>query len=428
MPMHLSMPTSNIQILNLEPTQYSPLISKCQIKVLYVSDEPNRNGSVITKAVAEQMAPSLRGAPIVGYFSDETNDFEGHNRDIQFTDEGGIKFLDTTKAYGFVDLNAKIWFQTFCDDDGIEREYLVTEGYLWTEQYEEAKRILSNGNNQSMELDENTLKGEWTKNINNDLSFFIINEALISKLCILGENVEPCFEGAQITKVQFSLEENFQNKLFSLMRELNKTIEEGGKFSMSDLNKEEILETNFEDNSDLTEKDDSETISEEEVATDSDIIEVEISEQEEEVQDSAEEEVTEKVFSVEETQEYQDLLNKYNALEEDYNTKISELTAQVEELTSFKLSVEKTEKEKMINDTFYMLSDEDKADVVSHINEYSLDDIEAKLSVICVRNKVNFNLNEESSEEKIFDVNSLDINSSMPAWIEAALETQKNLK
>ena len=41
----------------------------------------------------------------------------------------------------------------------------------------------------------------------------------------------------------------------------------------------------------------------------------------------------------------------------------------------------------MINETFYMLSDEDKKEVIENIDSYSLDDIEAKLSILCVRNK-----------------------------------------
>ncbi len=59
-----------------------------------------------------------------------------------------------------------------------------------------------------MELDEKLIDAHWTKDANGKPQFFIINEAIISKLCILGENCEPCFEGAQITK--FSLDENFK--------------------------------------------------------------------------------------------------------------------------------------------------------------------------------------------------------------------------
>ena len=60
-----------------------------------------------------------------------------------------------------------------------------------------------------MELDEKTLNAFWSKDIKGKPQFFIINEAIISKLCILGEEKEPCFEGSSITKAQFSLDEEF---------------------------------------------------------------------------------------------------------------------------------------------------------------------------------------------------------------------------
>jgi len=64
----------------IESTKISPFISKVIIKVCYVSDKPNRNNSVITKEVAREMAPSLRGCPIVGFYNEAKEDFEEHNR------------------------------------------------------------------------------------------------------------------------------------------------------------------------------------------------------------------------------------------------------------------------------------------------------------------------------------------------------------
>ena len=197
MPQHTSIAlNSPVEVLDFVPI--NPLISKCQIKVCYVGDEPNRNGSVITKAVAKEMAKSLPGSPIVGFYNETSGDFEGHNQIIDVSN-GEWKIKDTTQPYGFVDFNAKVWFQKFLDD-GVEHEYLMTEGYLWTGQFPEARRVIEKGNNQSMELDENTLQGFWSEDDNEGPCFFIINEAIISKLCILGEDVEPCFEGSQISK------------------------------------------------------------------------------------------------------------------------------------------------------------------------------------------------------------------------------------
>jgi hypothetical protein len=87
----------------------------------------------------------------------------------------------------------------------------MTEGYLWTGQYPECARIVEHGNNQSMELDDKNIDAYWSEDNNGNPQFFIINEAIISKLCILGEDCEPCFEGSTISNVQFSFEEGFKN-------------------------------------------------------------------------------------------------------------------------------------------------------------------------------------------------------------------------
>jgi hypothetical protein len=51
----------------------------------------------------------------------------------------------------------------------------------------------------------------------------------MSKLCILGEDVEPCFEGASIGPVQFSLEDDFKQKIYSFMEKMQEILSnEGG--------------------------------------------------------------------------------------------------------------------------------------------------------------------------------------------------------
>lgn len=92
------------EFINVTPV--NPLISRCQIKVCYVSEEPNRNKSIITKEVARDMANSLPGSPIVGYYNEEKGDFEEHNRMIDISN-GKFQIKDTTRPYGFVDLGAK---------------------------------------------------------------------------------------------------------------------------------------------------------------------------------------------------------------------------------------------------------------------------------------------------------------------------------
>ena len=94
-----------VEFINVTPL--NPLISKCQIKVCWVGEEANRNRSIITKDVARDLANSLPGSPIVGYYNEEKEDFEEHNRIIDISN-GKFRIKDTTRPYGFVDLNAKV--------------------------------------------------------------------------------------------------------------------------------------------------------------------------------------------------------------------------------------------------------------------------------------------------------------------------------
>lgn len=441
--MHKSVPKidSPCEFINITPL--NPLISKCQIKVCYVDDKPNRNRSVITKAVATEMANSLPGSPIVGYFNQEENDFEEHSRDIAYDKESGtIKFVDITRPYGYIDSTAKVWFQWFVDDDSVEREYLMTEGFLWTGQYPEAQRILEHGNNQSMELDDKKINAEWTKDDNGKPQFFIINEAIISKLCILGEKYEPCFEGASITKVQFSLSEDFSNQMKDFVKEMKEILSKGGAQQVENTNTEfelneevevtesaEELQVTPEVEVDVDYKKKDEDEDKEEKAENEEKSEEgkeESSDSKEESEDETEEEDDEddkkkKKYSLDEIVEYVELKEKYDALEVQYN----DLLAEVSELREFKLAADRKDKQEMI-EKFCVLSDEDKKDVVENIDKYTLEEIEAKLSVIYVRNGLSFEQEEKTEEPCVYNLDSQDV-EDIPAWVKAVMETEKTL-
>lgn len=426
--LHISIPIANtLEFINA--TEISPLISKCQVKVCYVGQNPNRNGTVITKKVATEMGRKLPGSPVVGYFNQATNDFEGHNKEISLRGGGNIEVLDTTKPYGFVPTDAKVWFQKF-DDEGVEREYLVTECYIWTSAYPESQRLFEHGNNQSMELNKETQKGFWAKDNNSGSRFFIYNEALIEKLCILGESVEPCFEGAQF-KTEFSLEnmEELRTTMFSMLTELQKTLNKGGSHETMDENKKTLgnpEDPNFEAKKQPEDENKKNPkgnpAPEDNKPKDGD----------NKPADNNKEEPKKK-YNLDEVTEYTELLGKYETLQGEFETlkqEKSDLETEVTSLREFKLTADRKEKQSMI-DGFYMLSDDDKKDVVEHIDTYSLDDIEAKLSIICVRNKVNFNLNNNNEQEDnqpkgLFNLEN-PADDNVPEWIKAVRETAKKL-
>lgn len=435
----------------------NPLVSKCEIKVLYVGE--NRNRSFISKEVAIEMAQTLPGCPIVGYYIENKEDFGDHGEQI-IIDGEGVKFKKLTKPYGFVAPDSKIWFQEFQDTDEFGnttiREYLMTEGYLWTGQYEECQRVIDNGNPQSMELDEKTLKGHWSTNTNKGVEFFIINDAMFSKLCILGEDVEPCFEGASVTapdvSSKFSKDDSFIPSLFSMIEQLKTTLQEGGYIMDGQTTQaveetvvtEEVKDTEFQVIEGATEEaaEVEETVVEENFSEIKDnVIETVMDENQDTIEEfkkaeedeKSEEKEEDKKTSEDEDEETfkcgKDDKEKYSLLEEELSelkNQYALLETEVQELRNFKAEVEDAQKDEMIN-SFCMLSDEDKADVIENKSKYSLDEIEAKLSVICVRKKVSFDLDSDNKEETApttFSLDSLDADAGLPEWLKAVEKTK----
>lgn len=445
------------EFINVTP--YNPLISECEIKVLYLGD--NRNRSYISKEVATEMANTLPGCPIVGYYKDNVQDFDEHSERVVI-DNDGIKFECLTKPYGFVAPNAKVWFQKFEDTDEfgntVTREYLMTTGYLWTGQFEECQRVIDKGNNQSMELDKDTLDGHWSKDYKKGVELFIINDAIFSKLCILGEDVEPCFEGSSITKPDVStsfskVDDDFKITLFTMMEELKGILQGGEKMENFDLNKpEEVVDTPVVDPVDPTSEFKKEEDKEDKKEKTTSEENQKSTEDENKSEEKKDEEDKEKFAKKEEEEDKDepkddddkdepkdepkddkdddDDKKKYSLLETQYQelaAKFSLLEQQNAELTKFKADIEHKEKEDLIA-SFYMLSDEDKADVVANIDKYSLEDIEGKLSIICVRKKVNFNLDEEVKDskktEQVAVTFSLEGGDSEPAFLKALRNTK----
>lgn len=432
------------EFINIVPL--NPLISKCQIKVCYVGDTENRNKSVITKETAKKLANSLPGSPIVGYYNEDIQDFDEHTKELVIKN-GELVLKEKTKPYGFVDLNARCWFQKYIDDGTNEREYLMTEGYLWTGQFPECKRIIEQGNNQSMELDTDSLNAYWTKDVNGNYEFFIINDGLISKLCILGDEQEPCFEGSTITKpkIEFTFDNDFKDAMQLMICQLQEILTKGGSANMENKDKNMIPDEYKKKDDDKQGKKD-ETKQEESNKTDNNTEEEDKKKKKEfseEVCPKCGKPVSEctckKEYSLEEIPEYIQLKTEFSALQGKYDDLIGQMNTLTQSLTSlqeFKTVADKKEKLAMI-DQFYMLSDKDKEDVVKNIDTYSLEDIENKLSVICFRNKVNFNAEENNAEDKdnaqeekkdptTYNLNGLE-NNSVPAWVRAVAATQGNM-
>ena len=265
---------------------------------------------------------------------------------------------------------------------------------------EELKKVIEEGQPQSMELDEKTLDGHWATNNNLGVEFFIINDAVFSKLCILGDEVEPCFEGSAVTSPEvsktFSVKEEFSQTLFTMMNELKDALHSKGGLNMS---KEFAEQTE-----DIIEKStESEFAAEENIEADANEEAVDYSNEESLVDTD-----TDAEGEFEKKDDDKDDSENSNEDEEDEEEKkpaashsldelafaqlqeeVESLRAENAQLKEFKLSVENKEKDALIA-SYHMLSDEDKAEIIEHKSEYSLDEIKSKLAVIYVEKNVDF--------------------------------------
>lgn len=397
------------EFINLAPDAINPGISKCEIKVMYLGK--NRNGSFIDKNTAIQMANSLPATPIVAAYNENKEDFGDHG-EVLHIEDGEIKFSCKTVPYGFVAPDAKVWFQKFDDTNEFgettTREYMMTTGYLWTGQYPELDKCINQGQGQSMEIDD--VDGHWTKD-SNDIEFFIINDAIFTKLCILGDDVEPCFEGASVTSPEvsehFSYNKEFSHTLFAMMNELKSALTKGGSMPKEDVESVEVEPTaTVEEEAPVVEEFAEDIDTNEDVESSEDSAEETFAEEGKKKEDDSDDSDDESDDSddSDDDDEYKkkpgkkcELENQVSELSEqlkELTDKFTALEAEAEELRKFKAERIDADKDAMIA-KYHMLSDEDKAEIIANKDKFTLGEIESKLALLYVQKNVNFDEEEE---------------------------------
>ena len=399
------------EFVNLAEDALNPGISKVDVKVFYLGE--NRNGSFINKETAMKMSETLRACPIVGAYRKDIDDFGDHGEIIHI-ENGEITFDCATVPYGFVAPDAKVWFKEFTDYDEfgntVNREYLMTTAYLWTGQYPEIERCVKEGMGQSMELDGASIDGHWAENSESGIEFFIINDASFTKLCVLGDGVEPCFEGASVEAPNISdkfSKENFTTTLYNMMNELKFALAENAEKTDDSESVKEEETTNFAEKAEEVEETADEAVDFAENAEESiestesaEVVEENLDQESDFSANTEEEKESEEV--VENTEESADnefaekdaeietLKSEIASLQEKYSL----LETEAEELRSYKASRISADKDALIN-KYNMLSDDDKAEIVANKDSYSCEEIESKLALLYVKKNVDFDDQEE---------------------------------
>ena len=213
---------------NLE--KFTDVMSLGRCRIFYKGG--NRNSTYITDEFAEELIKTLPYTPVKGIYDNEMGDYEDHGES-----------RDMGRIYGIVPGPQDMGFawEKHVDEDGVEREYACVNVYYYTALYEEAGDIA--GKAQSMELYRKSIKGDWK--IIDGKRYYVFEKASFLGLQILGDDVEPCFEGAAF----FSLYESVKD-LYEKLEQYQSNFQnygEGGNtmptitFKVSDNQKHDFL-------------------------------------------------------------------------------------------------------------------------------------------------------------------------------------------
>lgn len=372
-----------------------------RILIGYCGD--NRNWSSISEETFIN-AP-IKNIPVVANFISDKNDFGGHDIKV-IQDENGVDIYSATVPFGLVPESANQWFTEELVD-GEMRKCYWTECLLWKRQYGFNKIAESKVINHSMEID----ASEYTMRSD---GYCEINKMRFEALCLLGDDVEPCFENSRLEVFsKDNFERQFtemleQYKAYSLKLDMevnemeNENIKNVDEITEETVENEvadetsEVVET-FEETVDESETDDV-TESAEETTDES----VEESEQSEETENDVEsgdisEEPTEE-FSEEPTEDYSIM---YSTLKEEYDALVSE----VESLREYKNSVESAKRLEAENEVFAKFAVLESFDEYTSLKEnasnYSIEEIEDKCFAIVGRHGINMFESAEDAEAPV---------------------------
>lgn len=149
----------------------------------------NRNNSSISKDVINRATPTIFNCPVVCNYDIKTNSIGGHDVEIVRDDNGDMQMVNLTNAIGVVPMNARTWWEEITDGD-TSHDYFLTQVILWKRS--PAYRKISEDGIVSQSMEINVKDGRMLNGV------FEINDFSFTALCLLGDDVEPCFESASL--------------------------------------------------------------------------------------------------------------------------------------------------------------------------------------------------------------------------------------
>lgn len=434
--------------LDIKMTKFSKINSQFSLgraRVFY--EGPNVNRTIIDADVAEKLIQTIPGTPIVGRYNSEEGDFEGHG-------EGQI-------AYGFVPLDPHPMRVEVTEEVyglPVKRKYYEVDAVIWDGRFPEAKKILEEEKSLSMELNPETMDGEFE--IYDDKHYLRITNAEFFGITVLGDAHTPCFKDAKFFQTYASMLSAYEaleqesNIGGTNMPNTKEKVEEVEVIETDSTitNEEAPVETEATEVVETKEVEVTEDEAAEETPTEDGVEEgtEEETEAEEESEDeyackkkkekyededseNSEDETAEEVGETEEEAEEETAeseeepeVEEETEAESTVKDETEALKAKVEELTE-KLEVyENAAKEELINKFSAKINDSDfMSDIKENIGNYSIEDLKSTLGAKLAEQVL---VEEESDENKvngmIYSFNGIAKKETKKGWQELVRATK----
>lgn len=393
----------------------------------------NRNFSYMSKDAIERALPTLSYCPVVGHLHDKYDEdgnkvgsyMGGH--DMEITDDWELR--SACVPYGVVKEDSFNFEMVEEYADNTQTEYLTAEVILWTGRYPELMDAIYSEDfyfNQSMEI-----AVEEYKPYEEDSNYTDITDFTYSALCLLGkaddknseEHTEPCFVEAKVIPVQFSIENERFEQIFSEMKnqlafylnnsdgkeevpvEDNKNIIEEIDAELAET--EQVEETVVDEVEEVSEDVSTDEVeSEESPETES---EETVEETEEETEDTPVENENESVEENEEPEksDYELLMEEF----EEYKNSHSHTNEEYEILEQYKTETEyakmRIQKESVLNDERYSVIRENELfkKLIEEMDNYSVEELEKEAKIIFadyIASVGEYSLSEPKTSVKLF--------------------------
>ena len=189
----------------------NPSFARARVGIAYAGR--NRNKSNIKKEVFEEAVPSLFYCPVVGRYDPDKDDFGGHDIRVVHNSDGELSIENATVPYGVVFADDGVAWETVTEADGTQRDYLFCNVILWKRQYGYERLASQSTWNQSMEI-------HVDRYVIDSDGYCVIEKMYFEALCILGNDVEPCFESASVQLASGAAVSSYRLQFSAMLEEL----------------------------------------------------------------------------------------------------------------------------------------------------------------------------------------------------------------